>query len=47
MEWGGKTRGGQSVLYLWYLVVVPLHTPNPRDIPEEGQTKIVRVVRGT
>ena len=41
-----KTRGGLSVLYLWYVVVVPLHIPNPRDIPEEGQTKIVRVVRG-
>lgn len=34
-----------SVLYLWYLVAVPFYISDPRDIPKEGQTEIVRVVR--
>ena len=33
-----------SVLYLLYLIAVPFYVPDPRDVSEEGQTKIVRVM---
>ena len=34
-------------LYLWHLFAVPPpYIPDPRDITEEGQTKMVRVVQG-
>ena len=33
------------MLHFWYLVAAPLSVPDPREIEEEGQTEIVRVVR--
>ena len=41
-----KTRGVLSVLYLWYLVAVPLYIPDPRDMVEEQWTKVVSVLQG-
>ena len=48
LEWGSgfvKTRGGLSVLYLWYPVALPLYIPDSRGVVEEGQTTIVKVVQ--
>ena len=36
-----------SVLYLVYLIAVPVYVPDPRDVSEEGQAKIVRVMQDT
>lgn len=36
-----------SVLYLVYLIAVPFYVPDPRDVSEEGRTKIVRVMQDT